>query len=313
MAEATPAAAPHPWSRDALLAKAQRYAEEMASHSEGEWQFGLWSTFILEFVARAALGNISPALLADIKDWNNLYYSLGFDPKATKFVPKSSDIVTVLGRLREILPEFTPELESFCIRHVSRRNEELHSGSTPFDSLGSSSWLPLFYEACNVLLSSMGEKLSVLIGPTEAVIALALIAAAKDDAAKSIGKTVSAHRTIWDGKPSSEQEELATQAVAWASRNIGHRVKCPACGSVALTTGTAVAPPKKSLVGDVIVVKQTYLPSRFECVACGLKINGLSHINACGLGDSYTATFEYDAVEYYSPEPDYDEPDFNEP
>jgi len=53
----------HPWSADALLAKAQRYAEDMLSHSPEDWQFGLVSTFVLEFPARAALANISPTLL----------------------------------------------------------------------------------------------------------------------------------------------------------------------------------------------------------------------------------------------------------
>ncbi len=66
----------HPWSKDALLAKAQRYAQEMQSHSRDDWRFGLTSTFVLEFVARAALANINPALLADLKSWNNLYFVL---------------------------------------------------------------------------------------------------------------------------------------------------------------------------------------------------------------------------------------------
>jgi ribosomal protein L37AE/L43A len=38
--------------------------------------------------------------------------------------------------------------------------------------------------------------------------------------------------------------------------------------------------------------------SLFECVACGLKISGLSYLSACGLGDTYTGTFTYDAAEY---------------
>jgi hypothetical protein len=311
-----PTPAPHPWSKDALFAKAQRYAEEMESYSEDDWQYGLWSTFVLEFLARAALAHVSPVLLADQKEWNNLYYALGFEPKATKFVPKSADIATVLARLREILPNFTPELESFSVRQMSRRNEELHAGSAPFDKLGTSAWLATFYETSDALLTSMNETLAVLVGDEQATVAADMIVAAKDQAAKSIGKTVAAHKTIWEGKDKAEREDLATQAAAWATRNNGHRVKCPACDSTALVIGSPVAAPKKSLDGDLIVEKQTYLPSKFECMACGLKIAGYSHLNACGLGDSYTATFEYDAIEYYAPPPDPDdfyEPDFNEP
>ena len=43
---------PHDWSKDALLAKAQKYSEEMMSHSSDEWQRVLWSSLTLELLAR---------------------------------------------------------------------------------------------------------------------------------------------------------------------------------------------------------------------------------------------------------------------
>jgi hypothetical protein len=72
-----PATTPHPWSKAALLAKAQRSAEVMLGYAHDDWRFGRESTFVLEFVARAALAHVNPALLADPQDWNNLYYALG--------------------------------------------------------------------------------------------------------------------------------------------------------------------------------------------------------------------------------------------
>jgi hypothetical protein len=121
----------HPWSADALLAKAQRYAEDMLSHSPEDWQFGLVSTFVLEFLARAALANISPTLLADPNNSNNFYFALGRTSTAPKFIPRSIDVTMVLTRLREVIPdEFTPEQHGFAAQHFSRRNEELHTGST---------------------------------------------------------------------------------------------------------------------------------------------------------------------------------------
>ena len=65
------------------------------------------------------------------------------------------------------------------------------------------------------------------------------------------------------------------------------------------------------MVGDVITEKQHFLPAQFECVACGLKMTGLSHLSAAGLGDGFTATTVYDAAELYAQEPEF-EPDFNE-
>jgi hypothetical protein len=66
------------------------------------------------------------------------------------------------------------------------------------------------------------------------------------------------------------------------------------------------------------------LPSSFECIACGLKILGLSKLSACGLGDAFSARSTYSAAEFfglYTEEeieearkepPDHYEEDFNE-
>ncbi len=50
---------------------------------------------------------------------------------------------------------------------------------------------------------------------------------------------------------------------------------------------------------DVIVQKQTMLPSVFECIACGLKISGLSKLSACGRGDAFTATSRASPAEFF--------------
>ena len=291
----------HPWSKAALLAKAQRYAEEMLAHPRDDWRFGLQSTLVLEFLARAALANISPALLAEPKSWANLYYSLGHSPTAPKFIPKSIDITEVFARLRDTLPTFTTELEGFSAQHVSRRNEELHSGGLPFDGLGTT-WIPRFYETAEVLLTAMGDDLVSLIGDDEAELAAQWIEASKDESAKSVAKAIAAHKTVWDAKDGEEKTRLAQQASVWATRQIGHRVACPACANEALVQGWPTSRPIRKLDGDFIIETQQYLPSRFECVACQLKITGLSQLSACGLGSTYNATFTYDAAEYYAPE-----------
>ena len=291
----------HPWSKDALLAKAQRYAQDMSSHSRDDWQFGLISTFVLEFVARAALSNVSPTLLADAKSWNNLYFSLGHTPTAQKFVPKSIDISEVFSRLQETQPLFTTELQGFAAQHVHRRNEELHAGSTPFDGLGTA-WLAQFYETTSVLLGTFGEELSLLFGTKEAQVALQLITASKDQSAKAVAKAISAHKTVWESQSEAEKTKLIRQASLWATRQTGHKVACPSCGNDALVVGGPISGPIRKLDGDLIIEAQEYLPSRFECVACKLKITGLSQLSACGLGQTYKSTSTYDAAEYYAPE-----------
>lgn len=294
----------HPWSSDALLAKSQRYAQEMLAVPSDDWRFGLASTFVLEFLARAALAKVSPALLADQKDWKNVYFSLDRTPIAPKFIARSIDITSVFQRLKEIIPSFTTEQEGFASQHVNRRNEELHTGSTPFESV-KADWLPAFYQTCQVLLESLGKNLKTLIGVDEAKVAAKLISASQDDSAKAVKKAIESHKTAWETKDNSEKAKAALQASAWAIRQMGHRVTCPACGSDALVSGTPVSEPKRKLDGNIIVETQQYLPAKFECVACLLKVAGLSRLAASGLAARFTHTKNYDAAEYFAPDDQY--------
>lgn len=304
------------WDTVALLTKAQRFVEEMQKHNPDDWQCGFWSSLALEILARSALSKISPTLLADSSEWQNLYFSLGYPPNSTKFSPKSIGIAEVLNRLRAIVPTFTDEHRKFCTIHTGKRNEEVHSAETPFDGAKSSSWLPSFYGTCDVLMTSMGSSLEDLVGLAEGVVARALIAAAKDETAKAVMGQIHSYQIVWNAKDQDEQFKLAADAAVWAVRREGHVVHCPACNSKALIAGEPIASPKKSIDEDVITETVVCLPSKFECIACGIKISGLSHLTACGLGDTYNRTIVYDAADYYKPDDDdswrYEE-DNNEP
>ena len=306
---------PNSWDKDALLIKAQRYSEQMLQNDPTDWQFILWSSFALEFLSRAALSNVSPVLLADQKNWHNLYHALGHEPNAKKFLPKSIIVADVLSRLGEIYPEFNSELEAFCIGHTGMRNAELHSGDTPYEGLSQSSWLANFYKASTVLLQTMGKDLADLIGNNAAELASILIEAAADDAANAVSGKIKSHKTVWNEKDDEEKERLKNQAGVWATKHIGHRVECPACSSIAILQGEPISAPTAIIEEDIIIEKQQYLPNKFECIACGLKISGLSYLSQAGLGDVFINKNEYDAAEYYAPEEDWSqyEDDNNEP
>jgi len=309
-----PEKTPAPWDAEALFVKAQRYAESMLGDVPDE-QEALFASLTLEFLARAALANVSPALLADASNWQSLLHSLGFTPTESKFSPKSITAAELFRRLSAVIPNFTQENESFCVVHTGRRNAELHSGEAAFDGVSNSSWSPRFYATCEVLLNSMGETLESLVGKEESATARKLVAAAADETSKAAKGDVEAHRKVWEAKNKNERDALSAGAKIWARRQMGHRVSCPTCKSAALIQGEPVGATHRKLEEDEITQVQEYLPTHFECVACGLKVLGLSRLNAIGLGDRYKSTSIYDAAEYYAPEdryPDF-EPDNNEP
>jgi hypothetical protein len=313
----TPTATPLSWDPEALYLKAQRYVQHMSALDSDDWEYALWSGFSLEFLARAALANVHPALLAEAaeKNWSNLYYALGFTPNEKNFAPRSIAISEVFKRLRSILPNFTTEHEDFGIIHTGRRNTELHTGELAFDGIKGSAWQPRFYQACEVLLSSIGMTLEDFVGKDEAKVAQQLIAAAVDDSAKAVKGEVEAHKKVWLAKSEKDRSTLNAQASIWATRQAGHHVVCPACASQALVVGESVSAPIQRLNDGEITETQEYLPNQFECVACGLKISGLSRLTVVGLGDRYKNTQVYDAAEYYASTDDYSryEEDNNEP
>jgi hypothetical protein len=155
-----------------------------------------------------------------------------------------------------------------------------------------------------------------LFPPDEVETAEKLIAAIADEAAKAVKATIYAHETVWKEKEQAERDKASAIAEVWATKHAGHRVKCPACASVAIVTGDSIAAPKKTIEGDIITERQEHLPNKFECIACGMKIGGLSQLTAAGLGDVYVQAQSYDASEFYAspPEDDYEgyEPDNNE-
>jgi hypothetical protein len=289
----------HEWSAEALFAKAQLYAQTMADNADSEWRFGLWSALTLEMLVRSTVATTSPALIADNQDWLNVLYGLGLQPKRPKFVPRSAAISDLVVRAEELVPDFTREHANFCISHFARRNTELHTGNLSFSNVGSSSWLPMFYAVCSVLLSAQGETLDSLFGPDVAAQAVEDIGALRDEAAKSVSGTINAHRTVWEQKSDEERATATAQAQTNSLRYLGHRTVCPACGSTALLQGKAAGVAKRTVNDDGIDERQVMKPDAFYCIACDLKISGYSKLLAAGLGDPFVSTSHYDAVEYF--------------
>ncbi len=309
------------WSSDALFAKALLFSEQMNNSIADEWKYGLWSSLTLELLARAALAGISPALLADSQNWRNIMHALGNAPTAKKFTPNSIGTKEVLARLSELLPDFTQEIAGFCSKHIERRNAELHSGEVVFSGLGTSEWLPKYYKACQILLSSIDKTLSDFI--TDTATAVQLIDSLDDAAAKAVEQDINAHAKVWKNKNDDSRNTATMQAQTWAIRHAGHRAECPSCQSPALLQGSPSGPVATTVGDDEVVQKQTMLPTSFECIACGLKISGFSKLSACGLGNAFIEKTIYTAAEFFnlyteeelekarSEGPEY-EPDFND-
>lgn len=282
----------------------------MLGYEKDNWLYGFWSALMVEQLCRAALAKVSPVLLAEGKDWQNLYYALG--NTSSTHSPRSATTAEILKRLEAIIPEFHREHSNFCTLHAERRNGELHSGDLPFDAVRTTDWLPQLLITAKILLEYLDQDLEFLLGPDEAVLAQTMIDSYLDEAAKAVQGSVEAFRRVWESKDEADRNELAKQAQLHSLKQDGHRVQCPACGSSAMLNGTPTRTATSTLDGSIIVERQEYLPSQFECIACGLKIAGHSQLNACGLGDPFTRTTEHDPIDYFGGVDTLWEPDYND-
>lgn len=310
---------PQNWDPEALYIKAVRYVQQTEGVDSDTWEYALWSSLALEFLARSALANVNPVLLADTtagKSWSSIYHALGFTPTEEKFTPKSISISEVFARLSAIFPSLlTKEQKDNATVLITRRNAELHTGTPAFDDIKNSGWQPQYYQICQILLTTLGMELEEFVGEDEAKIATQLIAAAADENSKAVKGDIDAHKKVWESKGKDEQSTLLSQALIWSRRHLGHRVSCPACNAKALVSGNPASIPTQKLDDGEITETQEFLPNHFECIACGLKISGLSRLIVAGLGDRYKKTQTYDAADFYAPDDSYDgyEEDNNEP
>ena len=288
---------PTRWSSDALFEKARLYVEQMESQPVDTWQFGLWSSLALELIARASLAHISPVLLADNNDWHHLAHAIGRPATTKKYRPRSIPTSQVVVRLGELVPSFSTDMAGFVTEHASRRDSELHSAELAFEALGTSKWLPKFYVCFKVLAEAMGRTLQDIFSDVERV--EQMLDAIRSDAAKSVAQDIAAHKKVWTNMSDDARHDAATQATAWATRQNGHRVSCPSCGCGALVQGSPTGQVERSVKDEDIIERQVHVPTRFECIACGLRVAGLARLVACELGDLYAETSTYAVAEFF--------------
>ena len=293
------------WDHGTLWAKTLLYVEIALERDRESWLYPFWSALALELLARTALSSVSPTLLANVTsdDDTSLLYALEKVPEHPGL--KSVGANVVYRRCEKLFAAFTKEHGRFCSGFSIRRNQELHTGATPFEDLTEQEWLPRYFDACSALLNSMNKSLKDLFF-NEAVAAQQMIEAMQDEKATQAKQAVSAHRLVWEGKLPEEQASSRGEAEESAQRTNGHVVVCPACGCQALVTGEEISQRKPALEDDLIVERATMLPTQLACVACGLKIRGHSKLRAVALGSTYTSTGSSDPIDYFGYEPEWD-------
>lgn len=291
------------WSKDALLSKAKIYFEKANKEDRDSVFFGMYSALGMELLARAALAQISPTLLAEPGNPSNLLYALGLRDESCN--PKSIIMNKVIGLCGELVPEFNSDLQKLATLMTERRNEELHTGGGGFAEYNIDNWIAGYYRACQVLGSFLGETLETLFGKDIAKEAEGIIVEDVEKVKKSVLDKISARKKTFEEDQKNNPKEIekrieTAKSVVQSKTHAGyHRVTCPCCGNEAVVYGKESTNSHETIDGDEVRVVNDVMANSFQCDVCKLRLTSYAELKAANLPLHYTNTYYYDPTVFF--------------
>lgn len=289
------------WEKEPLWVKSMFFMEKAFSGPKDESDLGLWCSFGLESLARAAVASVSPALLAEPdREQKNLLYALGRPSDRSQ--PKSLSTSQVFVLCQKLFADFTPDHLQSALALLNRRNEELHTGTAAFEQYQMQQWIVGFYRCCFVLSAELAETLETLLGQEQAIIAEQLLKDSATEVKQKVGNKIASHRGVFESYEDDKKQsakENASEVVKKLVYQRHHKVPCPACGSDAAVEGPAFGLESVESIDDEIVTKQSVIPNEFSCSACNLKLSGYAELSTAGLGNKYTRTSYITPEDYF--------------
>lgn len=290
------------WTHDGYWRKAKVYAEKAMEYGQGRWENPFWYTLTLEHLARAALTKVHPVLNADPQsEGAHILFALGFEIKSQ---PKTIPIHSVFARLEQIINDFKKPHRTFCDYFSHLRNQELHSGEIPFESLGTGKWQARFFETCEILCKSFDKSLKDLFGTEIADLAKTMIASARTKKKGKVTNLVAEHRKEFKKKPKHERSKLLEESnMRNAHLPGGYKgAKCPACKALGRLAGDFIRESEAEYRDEHIFVEHLFLASSFACSSCGLTLSDIEEIQIVELDPTFTSIEETTLHEIYQPE-----------
>jgi hypothetical protein len=312
------------WDSDALWEKTKLYAARAGREEQEGTLFPFWSILALELLGRTVVSRIHPVLLADPTNGDNLLYACGVGQLRR---PRSVPAATVFRRCVKIVDDFTEADLNGTLGLIELRNEELHSGATPFEGLKTGAWLADYYRLCRLLLGALGQELADLFGVEQAAAAEQMIAGAAEELETEVREYVAQQRRAVEALDEDERADQRAAGVEQTRRHsssasaphlMGSVVACPACNTDAWLTGEFVRSREPVAEEDAIVQEIVKIPTLLECFACGTEIVGHGRLHAINLGGLFTGHLHEDPASYFQIEfdpsevdlSDYFEPDY---
>jgi hypothetical protein len=301
------------WGFEPLWQKACIYFERAFDGDRESDLFPFFASLGLEFLARAALAKVHPALLADPRDGGNVLYAFGCPTTAR---PMSIVAKTIYSRLVHVVPKYNDEDQNFCLLFAERRNKELHTGQLGFGGLPTGDWLPDFYRVVAKIVDSCGKNLEDPLVKSEADVAREHLSVLEKSVVIKINKYIDAKKQFIAGLlPAELVARRASKGFKFSrtmskDNGVHCQKKCPACESNGCVEVVPVGTTAARIKDGELVSQTFYSPKKFFCGVCDLKIEGSQELRAANLADQIIIEDAEDPVDFFGINPrDYIDPE----
>ena len=288
------------WDSEGLWKKAKLFMDRANEHDHDSSDFVFFASLALECLARSALTKVHPVLNADPRDDANVLYACGYSFAKPRSLPAHS----VYLRLEKIIDPFQKQHRELCEFLALQRNAHVHTADLPYENLGTEKWLARFYETLAVLHEFIGKPLDDFLSPLGAVMATELIKTLNQDVLNAVKTKIAAHQRVFESKSQDEKEKLldATNSIFGLPGDNQAAWKCPACGGRGLLMGNRFRQLPEQCAEGELYMEVEYLPTAFECKACGLSLASIEEIAHAGLPTHFTKVETTTLHELYEPE-----------
>lgn len=310
--------APTAITHEALLAKSKVHAKRsIEAKSQGrETDCQLWAATSLELLAKAQLAGIHPSLVVEVEK-GNLNTLLEANGISTSTLVRTISATEAYVRLKHTVANFTTPVFAECKKLADRRNAELHSGDAACAAVPYDSWEGDFWNAADLVLSSMDMDLREWLG-ADAKAPKEFLKAYRTAERKMAVQRVKQHAAHFLSTPEGKlgKDKFASlvaqtrgasptpSAFRYLYSAYWHE-KCPSCGTWGFAAGDEEweepAEDQSSADHGYQIVERSYSPSEFQCPTCKLSLVGDTAVHAVGIVDSHITETE-EEIQY---EPDY--------
>lgn len=280
------------WDFPSLIGKAELYLQRAQEHPSQDEEFALWSLLGLEFLIRAPLAQVSPALLA-APDGDSILHAVDVGIQGE---PKSIPAATVLRRLQHVITDFGKEREVDTLFLLGLRNAELHTGSAVLATTTTEDWLPPFIRVAEVICGHLGMLVDDLVGEEVANLGRELVDAQDKRLEQMVRTRIDSAKDFYQHlKP----EEVTARVLNQPSKgNLTHElISCPACSQKAAVTLRRGRTLSERHDGNEFVSQVILVAQHLQCSACGLILEGPAEFKAAKLQQQYAKEERADVLD----------------